>query len=741
MKKILFAAIVAVAWTACSGPGKNAGSPWGDDKRIAQRVDSVLSLMTLEEKIGQMNLLTSDWDVTGPSMRTDYIDLIKSGRVGNIFNAYTAEYTRSLQKIAVEQTRLGIPLLFGYDVIHGHRTIFPISLGEAASWDIESIRGAAAVAAAEASASGIHWTFAPMVDICFDPRWGRVSEGAGEDTYLGSRIAEARVRGFQGSDLADASTVLACVKHYAAYGAAQAGRDYNTVDMSDRVLRDVYLPPYKAAVDAGAATVMTSFNEVDGVPATANSYLLDQILRKEWGFKGFVVTDYTSINEMVAHGYALDLEDAARLAVNAGVDMDLQGSVYDQFLAGLVGQGKVSEKQIDKAVRDILAMKFRLGLFDDPYRYCDAAREAEEILSPENRDAARDMARKSFVLLKNDAQTLPLARNARIALVGALADSKADMLGSWYAAGRAEDVVTIREGMATRFPNMVYTRGCNINDGDRSGFAAAVAAARGADVVVFVMGEAGNMSGEAASRSDIGVPGVQTELLAALEQTGKPVVALLANGRPLTLERESALSDAILEIWFPGTEAGRAVADVLAGDYNPSGKLPVTFPRNIGQVPLHYNQKNTGRPIKDNEKYTSRYLDVPNTPLYAFGHGLSYTRFDYSDLQLGSPELTRDGKLEISVQVTNSGAFDGTEIVQLYVRDMVGSVTRPVKELKGFSKVFLPRGAKQTVTFTLTPDDLAFTRADNTFGNEPGEYTLFVGGSSDNVLETKFILK
>ncbi len=741
MKKLLFSLAALLVLASCSGPGRQNATPWNDDPHLMARVDSVLRLMTLEEKVGQMNLLTSDWDVTGPSIRTDYIDLIKSGRVGNIFNAYTAEYTRKLQQTAVEGTRLGIPLMFGYDVIHGHRTIFPISLGEAASWDLDAVETSARVAAAEASASGVHWTFAPMVDICFDPRWGRVSEGSGEDTYLGSLMGAARVRGFQGSDLADVNTVLSCVKHFAAYGAAQAGRDYNTVDMSDRVLRDVYLPPFKAAIDAGAASIMNSFNELDGVPATANTYLLKDILREEWNFKGFVVTDYTSINEMVAHGYAADLEDAARLAANAGVDMDLQGSAYDQYLVKLVREGKVKESRINDAVRLILAMKFRLGLFDDPYRYCDEEREAKEILSAENRDAARDVARKSFVLLKNENQTLPLSTTVRVALVGSLADSPKDMLGSWSAAGRAEDVVAIREGLAARFPKMTYTRGCGIDDADRSGFAAAVSAARAADVVVFVMGEGGLMSGEAASRSDIGIPGVQTELLEALKATGKPVVVLLANGRPLTISRESEIADAILEIWFPGTEAGLAVADVLSGDYNPSGKLPSTFPRNVGQVPLHYNQKNTGRPLVEKEKYTSRYLDVENTPLYAFGHGLSYTRFTYAHLKLGASEIASDGVLDISVELTNNGPFDGTEIVQLYVRDMVGSVTRPVKELKGFRKIFLPRGEKQIVKFSLQASDLAFTRADGTFGTEPGDFRVFVGGSSDTTLEASFQLK
>lgn len=729
--------------SACSGRKTTEATKWNDPSNLEQRIDSVLKMMTLEEKIGQMNLLTSDWELTGPSLRKDYVEFIKSGRVGSIFNAHTAAYTRSLQKIAMEETRMKIPLLFGYDVIHGHRTIFPISLGESASWDLEAIETGARVAAIEAAASGLHWTFAPMVDIARDPRWGRISEGAGEDTYLGCEIAKARVRGFQGDDLGAVNTILACAKHYAAYGAAQAGRDYHTVDLSDRVLRDIYLPPFKAALDAGVATFMTSFNELDGVPATGNAYLLDKILRKEWKFGGFVVTDYTSINEMVPHGVAANLEEAVDLAVNAGVDMDMQGLGYDEFLLKLVKAGKVSEKKIDDAVRRILAMKFRLGLFEDPYRYCDEEREKKEILSAEHLEKARDVARKSFVLLKNNNQTLPISKDKKIALIGSLADSKADMLGSWFASGKADDVTTIFAGLKAEYPNTNYVKGCEVNDTDRSGFSAAVSAARNADVVVFVMGEKGEMSGEAASRSDINVPGVQTELLAELKKTGKPVVVLLANGRPLTLEKEFELSDAMLEIWFPGTQAGQAVADVLCGAYNPSGKLPVTYPRNLGQVPIFYNLKNTGRPIDETkeEKYKSKYLDVPNSPLFPFGYGLSYTTFEYSDITLNKKEIFSNDSLEISLTISNTGNFDGSEVVQMYVRDLVGSVTRPVKELKGFKKIFIPKGNSTKVTFVLKTEDLAFTRSDNTWGTEPGEFEIFVGTDSQQLKSTGFSLK
>jgi beta-glucosidase len=712
-------------------------------------LDELIGRMTLEEKIGQLGLFTSDWSVTGPTVREGYKDDIRAGRVGAIFNAYTADFTRDLQKIAVEETRLGIPLLFGYDVIHGHRTIFPISLGEAASWDLAAIEKSARVAAAEASAEGLHWTFAPMVDVTRDPRWGRVSEGAGEDVYLNSRIAAARVHGFQGDDLAAVDTILATAKHYAGYGAAQAGRDYHTTDMSDRTLRDTYLPPFEAAVDAGVATVMTAFNDLNGIPATGNHYLVTEILRDEWGFDGFVVSDYTSINEMVPHGYARDLAHAGELAIDAGVDMDLQGAVFTEHLGALVREERVSAQQVETAARRILEMKHRLGLFEDPYRYSDNARQAATVYKPEHLEAARDVARRSMVLLKNNGDTLPLSESGTIALIGPLADSKADLIGSWSAAGDREKPVTVREAFAARLGKLVtvrYARGAGYDfadAGDAAGFEEALDAARAADVVVAVMGERSDMSGEAASRTSLALPGAQQALLERLVATGKPVVLVLMNGRPLTIQWADEHVPAILEAWFPGTMGGHAVADVLFGDYNPSGKLPVTFPRNVGQVPIHYDMKNTGRPYSpDNpeQKYLSRYLDAANSPLYAFGHGLSYTTFDYSEIALDATEIGFDDTLGISVTVTNSGDADGEEVVQLYVRDLVGSVTRPVMQLKGFEKILLKKGKSRTVRFTLTADDLAFYRADMAWGAEPGEFEVFVGTASDDVQSARFTL-
>ncbi len=692
-----------------------------------------------------MVLYTSDWDVTGPTLRSGYMDDIRNGHCGNIFNAHTTAYVRKLQKIAIEESRLGIPLLFGYDVIHGHKTIFPISLGESASWDLQAIEKGARVAAIEAAASGINWTFAPMCDISVEPRWGRVSEGAGEDTFLGSRIAEARVRGFQGKDnnLSDSLTILACVKHFAAYGAPQAGRDYNTVDMSQRVFLDTYLPPYKAAIDAGAMSVMTSFNELDGVPSTGNKYLLTDLLRGGLGFKGLVVTDYTSINEMVNHGVAADDAEAGLLAVKAGVDMDMQGEVYFKYLEKQVDDGLVDEKLIDDAVRRVLRVKFMLGLFDDPYRYCNEVREKRLVYAPEHLEAALDVAKKSIVLLKNENQVLPLKKGEKIAVVGELAASTRDLLGSWKAAGDWDfmkstlDELKAYNGEA----NVTYAEGVKKMGEDRSGFSAALAAARRADKIVMVIGEDCEWSGEAASRTSIKVPGVQTELLAQLKTLNKPVVVVLMNGRPLDLTRENELADALLEAWYPGTMGGKAITQVLFGEYNPSGKLTMTFPRTLGQVPIYYYAKNTGRPIYlSNDKYKSKYIDCPNDPLFPFGFGLSYSTFSYSDIKLSTNELTENGELKATVNVTNTGGIDGEEVVQCYVRDLVGSVTRPVKELKGFEKIALKAGESKTVTFTIKPDMLAFHRLDMTYGTEPGDYKLFVGGNSRDVKETGFKL-
>jgi len=734
----ILALLASVILTACKQTSQTA-----EDKRIEFKVDSVMRMMTLDEEIGQMVLYSSDWDVTGPSLKKGYMDEIRKGNCGNIFNAHTAAYTRKLQKIAVEESRLHIPLLFGYDVIHGHKTIFPISLGESASWDMEAIEKSARVSAAEAAASGINWTFAPMCDISVEPRWGRVSEGAGEDPFLGSKIAAARVHGFQGKSLADTLTVLACVKHFAGYGAPLAGRDYNTVDMSERVFLDTYLPPYKAAIDAGAMSVMSSFNELNGIPASGSVYLLKDILRKQLHFKGFVVTDYTSINEMVNHGVVANEYEAGKMAAKAGVDMDMQGEVYFKYLKKQVESGEVPLQAVNEAVHRILKVKFLLGLFEDPYRYCNEAREKREIYSPAHLEASLDVAKKSMVLLKNSNNVLPLKKGEKIAVIGQLATSTRDLLGSWKAAGdwnfmkSVLDEVKAFNGDA----NVTYAEGCKVQGDDRSGFPAAIASARGASKIVMVIGESCEWSGEATSRTSINIPGVQTELLEKLKALNKPIVLVLMNGRPLDLSKESELADGMLETWFPGTMGGKAITQVLFGEYNPSGKLTMTFPRNLGQVPVYYYEKNTGRPnYLPNPKYKSRYIDCPNDPLYPFGFGLSYTTFAYSDIKLSTKELTEKGELKASVRITNTGNVAGEEVVQCYVRDLVGSVTRPVKELKGFEKIALKIGESKVVTFTITPDMLAFHRADMSYGTEPGDYKLFIGTNSRDVKETNFKL-
>ncbi|MEC3905725.1 beta-glucosidase BglX [Tamlana sp. 2201CG12-4] len=722
-----------------------------DDKAMNAKVDSLLSVMTLDEKIGQTVLLTSTRDVTGPSVNENYEKLIKEGKVGNIFNAYEASFTRNLQKMAVENTRLGIPLLFGYDVIHGHKTIFPISLGESASFDLQAIENAARIAAVEASAEGLHWTFAPMVDVARDPRWGRVSEGSGEDVYYSCEVAKARVKGFQGEDLKATNTILACAKHYAAYGAAQAGRDYHTVDVSDRELRTTYLPPFKATVDAGVASFMTSFNELNGVPATGNKYLLKDILRDEWGFKGFVVTDYQSINEMVPHGIVKDEEEAVKLAIDAGVDMDLQGEVYSKHLKGLIENGTVPVEKLDTAVRRILELKYALGLFEDPYRYSDEDRQKKYVMSEGHLEAARDMARKSMVLLKNENQTLPLSKNKKIALIGPLSNTERDMIGSWSGAGKhKDDPVTVLEGFVEMIgaENVIHAEGTKLSRYMKrtdapitSGFSEAIAAAKKADVIVAAMGELQNMSGEASCRTDLDLPGNQKELLKELKKLNKPIVLVLLSGRPLTLEWEDNNMDAILEAWFPGTMGGHAIADIVFGDAVPSGKLPLTFPRSLGQVPLYYNMKNTGRPIKPNVKintYKSMYLDNPNTPLYPFGYGLSYTTFEYKDLKLSNDQITNEKGIKVSVDVTNTGNYDGEEVVQLYIKDIVGSVTRPVKELKGFQKVLIRKGETKTIAFNLSIEDLKFYDIDMNFVAEKGDFKVFVGGDSEAKLTSGF---
>ena len=737
MKRIiLFAFLSVLLFASCRGRRE------ASLKDVDPRVDSLIRIMTLDEKIGQMVLFTSDWDVTGPTIREGYLDDIRSGRCGNIFNAYTVDYISELQRVAVEESRLGIPLMFGYDVVHGHKTIFPIPLGESCSWDLDLIRRSASASAAEAAASGLNWTFAPMVDISVDPRWGRVSEGAGEDPYLGSLIAAARVKGFQGEDLADPLTVLACVKHFAAYGAPFGGRDYNTVDMSERQFREFYMPPYKAGVDAGALSVMTAFNEYDGVPATGNPYLLKDLLKGEWNFQGFVVTDYTSINEMVHHGYARDDAEAGVKAVNAGVDMDLQGEVYFSYLRGLVDSGFVREKTIDNAVRRILNVKAKLGLFDDPYLYCDRARENQVVSNPEIKALSRDAARRSMVLLKN-AGCLPFDRGDRIAVIGELAASRRDLLGSWKAAGEWDDMNSILDAVRAYngAANVIYAEGCRKMGSDRSGFSEAMDAVAQADKVLMVIGEDWDWSGEAASRTDIGVPGIQSELLKMIASAGKPVAVVLLNGRPLVLEEESKAADAILEAWYPGTMGAEAVTDIVFGQYNPSGKLTMTFPRSVGQIPVFYYEKNTGRPIYlPNDKYKSKYLDSPNEPLYPFGYGLSYTDFKYSNLILSSPKMKKGHTIDATVTVTNIGSRTGEETVQLYIRDLIGSVTRPVKQLKGFQKLVLAPGESRTVTFTIDDEMLSFWRHDMTFGIEDGDFKVMVGGSSSDLLQTSFSL-
>lgn len=709
------------------------------NRKTESRIDSLLRVMTLEEKVGQLVLVSGRWDLTGPVEGKECLDDVRSGKCGNLFNVLSVDNIRKVQQVAVEQSRLGIPLLFGYDEVHGYKTIFPIPLAESCSWNLDLMERTARIGAMEAAASGLNWVYAPMVDISVDPRWGRVAEGAGEDPFLGSLIASARVRGIQGKDLSDTSTVLACVKHYAAYGAPVAGREYNTVDMSDRKFRETYLPPYRAAVQAGAASVMTSFNDFDGIPATASAYLLKDILRDELGFKGFVVTDYSSMSEMIAHGYSEDLADAARQSLLAGVDMDMMGNAYNTSLADLVREGRIPEYALDSAVRRVLEAKQSLGLFDDPYRYCNPLREKTVTRTKENLDCALQMARESIVLLKNDG-VLPLEKGEKIAVIGRGAFTPDDYVGCWCGQGYGLGDQSILDALIQKAgrENVVYAEGCRFGGNDRSGFDRALEAALSADKVVFVMGEHREMSGEAASRTDIRIPGVQTELLEKIAGTGKKVAVVLMNGRPLDLSRENNIASAILETWFLGSMEGPAVADVLYNDWNPSGKLTMTFPRSVGQVPIYYYQKNTGRPNDGKGKYKSKYIDSENTPLFPFGHGLSYTTFSYSDLSLDKEILTPDGELTASVTVTNTGAYEGTETVQLYVRDLVGSVTRPVKELKDFQRITLKPGESCTVEFRIVPQMLSFYRQDRTWGIEPGAFNVYVGGSSEKTLSREF---
>lgn len=714
-------------------------------EKYRKLIESILAKMTLPEKIGQMTMFTALWAETGPKIDLNFLQYVREGHCGAIFNAFTAAYTRSLQKVAVEETRLGIPLIFGFDVIHGHRTIFPIPLAETCSWDLSLIEKSARIAATEAAAEGIHWTFAPMVDIARDPRWGRVSEGAGEDVWLGCQIAAARVRGFQGDDLAAVDTVLACAKHFVAYGAAEGGRDYNSVDVSERTLAEVYLPPFKACVDAGVRTFMPAFNEIAGVPCTASRYLFKDLLRDTWGFDGVVVSDYTAINELIPHGVAADTIQAGLLAAQAGVDMDMQGGVFLQHLETLVTSGKVSEAAIDAATYRILLIKAELGLFDDPYRYCCEDREKRMALAPEHLAAAKKMAQASMVLLKNDRDVLPFSQNiGKLAVIGPLAEADSDLLGNWIGAGDGKQVVSLTQAIRHKLgasAQVITARGCEVEGDDQSHFADALVAVEEADAVLLVLGELGNMSGEAASRADIDLPGLQNHLARLVTEAakGKPVAAVLFNGRPLAISNLAATVPAILEAWFPGTMGGHAVADILFGDVNPSGKLVMSFPRHVGQVPVYYGQKNTGRPISA-EKYTSKYLDCPNTPLFPFGHGLSYTTFSYGPLHLSASTMPWQGEIKARVSVTNTGSRAGEEVVQLYLRDLVACVSRPVKELKGFTRTRLEAGEAQDVEFTISASDLTFPGSDLKPIVEPGEFEVMIGGNSAVCLGQRFIL-
>ncbi len=722
-------------------------------------VDNLMSQMTLQEKIGQMNLLSIGFDVTGPLLNEGVEEKINKGLVGGVFNTYTPNAVMKLQKMAVENSRLHIPLIFGYDVIHGYKTTFPIPLAMSSTWDMNLIEKGAQIAAIETSADGVNWTFSPMVDVARDPRWGRVSEGSGEDPYLGSQIAVAMVKGYQGDNLADTNTILACVKHFALYGAGEAGRDYNTVDMSEIRMFNEYLPPFKAAIDAGVGSVMSSFNEINGIPATSNHWLMTDLLREQWGFDGFVVTDYTAVKELIKHGVGSNLKDVSALAMNAGIDMDMVDEGFVDYGLQLLEEKKVDEEVINRACRLILEAKYKLGLFDDPYLYLSDERAQQSILTPANREIAREMAVNSIVLLKNSEQLLPLKKEGKIALIGPLADTKREMIGSWSAAGDPNMAVSVKEGLRNLAPglNIQYAKGCNLLTdlvlleqlsgdeaidarSDDQMIAEAVKLTKSADICVAVLGEPAGLSGEASSRTEIAIPGRQQELLKALVSTGKPVVLVLMSGRPLTLEWENEHVSAILEAWHGGLESGNAVAEVLLGYHNPSGKLTMTFPRNVGQIPIYYNHKNTGRPQEPgcNPKFVSRYIDVPNSPLYPFGYGLSYTKFVYSDLNTNQVNYAKNDSIRVEVTLTNQGPVDGAEVVQLYVQDLVGSITRPLKELKGFQKVFLRSGESRKLEFVLSMHDLAFFHPDLKFYCEPGSFKVMVGGSSDQTLETEF---
>ncbi|MFM2229785.1 MAG: Periplasmic beta-glucosidase precursor [Bacteroidota bacterium] len=731
-----------------------------------QFVTALLAKMTLEEKIGQLNLPTSGDITTGQANSSNIAKNIEQGKVGGLFNIKSVQKIKEVQKIAVEKSRLKIPLLFGMDVIHGYETTFPIPLGLSCTWDMDLIKRSAQIAAQEASADGINWTFSPMVDISRDPRWGRVSEGSGEDKYLGSQIAKAMVQGYQGDDLSKNNTIMSCVKHFALYGAPEAGREYNTVDMSRIKMYNDYFPPYKAAVDAGVGSAMASFNEIDGIPATGNHWLLTDVLRKQWGFKGFVVTDYTGINEMTEHGMG-DLQTVSALALKAGVEMDMVGEGFLQTLKKSLAEGKVTQQEIDHAVRLILNAKYDLGLFADPYRYCDENRQKTEIYTTANRSEARKIAAQSLVLLKNENQLLPLKQQGTIAVIGPLADAKENMAGTWSVATKQDQSVSVLEGMKAAVGTsaaLLYAKGSNLDDDaafeDKATMfgkslhrnqrtkeallAEALEVAQKSDVIVAVLGEAAEMSGECSSRTNLEIPATQKDLLNALLKTGKPVVLVLFDGRPLVLVDENKTVPALLNVWFPGSEAGYAIADVLFGAENPSGKLTATFPRSVGQVPIYYSAKNTGRPLGNKEgtfeKFKSNYIDERNEPLFPFGYGLSYTTFTYGTVILSSNKLMAKTSITVTVNVTNTGNYEGKETVQLYIRDLVGSVTRPVKELKGFQKLNFKKGETKTVQFTLTEEDLKFYNSALQYHAEPGTFEVFVGPNSDTANKNTFEL-
>jgi beta-glucosidase len=711
-----------------------AGPPRPDN--VEQRIAALLGRMTLEEKLGQLQQL--DGEGNG-NFRPEHLDLLRKGLLGSTLNVRGAQRTNQLQRVAVEESRLKIPNLFGFDVIHGYRTIFPIPLAEASSWDPTLAETSTRIAANEAYASGLRWTFAPMVDIARDPRWGRITEGAGEDPYLGAAFARARVLGFQGNDYSAPGRILACAKHWVAYGAGEGGRDYNSADLSEQTLREIYFPPFKAAVDAGVGTLMSAFNDLNGVPTSANPFTLTKVLRGEWRFDGFVVSDYTAVKELINHGIAANDKEAAEAAINAGVDMEMVSRLFNQQGPELLKEGKVSQATIDEAVRRILRIKFRLGLFEHPY--VPETGESSSLLTAENRAAARRIAGRSMVLLKNNHETLPLSKDLRsIAVLGPLADDRRAPLGWWSGDGKPEDTITPLAGIRAKVSQtkISYAKGCDIQGDSTEGFSPAVALARDSDVTLIFVGESAEMVGEAASKSSLDLTGRQMDLVKAVSATGKPVIVVLMNGRPMTIPWITDNAPAVLEAWMGGTEAGNAIADVLFGDVNPGGKLPVTFPRVVGQVPIYYNHMNTGRPPEANNRYTSKYLDVPWTPLFPFGYGLSYTQFKITNLQFSAQRIKANGKLNVSVEVENVGKRPGDEVVQLYIRDVAASMTRPVKELKGFQRVTLQPGEKKTVDFTLGPEQMGFYNREMRLVVEPGEFKVMVGSSSVDVIEKRF---